>query len=184
MIGTKMLWFSFGFASAAAAAVSLFLLKDHWIDRQSLFSQMKEKVDAIDTKLSNLEPVSIKISSSSLLGLRQFLCKISVEIICVKEDEEPINPSITRACVPEPWRFLSVVSSSVLKRVKEEFGVGDKGLVCLGEFRNVRAVFDWQGLKLELDETHYDFGTSYEIECESSDPERAKKLLIPFPLFA
>ncbi|KAL6976183.1 hypothetical protein U1Q18_024973 [Sarracenia purpurea var. burkii] len=165
MIGTKMLWFSFGFASAAAAAVSLFLLKDHWIDRQSLFSQMKEKVDAIDTKLSNLEP-------------------ISVEIICVKEDEEPINPSITRACVPEPWRFLSVVSSSVLKRVKEEFGVGDKGLVCLGEFRNVRAVFDWQGLKLELDETHYDFGTSYEIECESSDPERAKKLLIPFPLFA
>ncbi|KAL6996653.1 hypothetical protein U1Q18_006783 [Sarracenia purpurea var. burkii] len=102
---------------------------------------------------------------------------ISAGISRVEEDEEPIDPSIARACVAEPWRLLSVDSSPVLKRVKEEFGVGDKGLVCLGGFRNVRTVFDWEGLKLELDETHFDFGTSYEIECESSDPERAKKLL-------
>ena len=33
------------------------------------------------------------------------------------------------------------------------------------------------GLKIELDETQYDFGTCYEIECESDDPEKVKKVL-------
>ncbi|KAL6963910.1 hypothetical protein U1Q18_034917 [Sarracenia purpurea var. burkii] len=43
----------------------------------------------------------------------------------VKEGEEPIDPSIARAYIVEPWRLLSVDSSSVLKRVKEVFGIGD-----------------------------------------------------------
>ncbi|KAJ7009709.1 hypothetical protein NC653_000421 [Populus alba x Populus x berolinensis] len=52
-------------------------------------------------------------------------------------------------------------------RVRREFGVGEnEDLVCLSGFRNVRQVFDWKGLKLELGETIYDFGTSYEIECD------------------
>ncbi|KAK6127981.1 hypothetical protein DH2020_038283 [Rehmannia glutinosa] len=42
---------------------------------------------------------------------------------------------------------------------------------------NVRTVYEWNGLKLELDETHYSFGTCYEIECESSEPETARNLL-------
>lgn len=67
-----------------------------------------------------------------------------------------------------------------MKRVKEEFGVGENGLDCLGGFRNVRNVFDWQGLKLEVDETDYGFGTSYEIECESEEPDRAKGMIEEF----
>lgn len=96
----------------------------------------------------------------------------------VEEDEEEIDSSIARACVSEPWRLGHIDSSRILKRVKEEFGCTD--FVCLGGFRNVRAVYEWEGLKLELDETQYDFGTSYEIECESADPEVAKKLLEAF----
>lgn len=69
-------------------------------------------------------------------------------------------------------------SSRIMKRVREEYGVGgERELVCLGGFRNVRAVYEWNGMKLELDETHYDFGTCYEIECETTEPERAKNLL-------
>ncbi|GFQ04588.1 triphosphate tunel metalloenzyme 3 [Phtheirospermum japonicum] len=65
-----------------------------------------------------------------------------------------------------------------MRRVRDEFDLGgNKGLVCLGGFRNVRGVYDWNGLKLEVDETDYGFGTSYEIECESSDPETAKDLI-------
>ena len=30
---------------------------------------------------------------------------------------------------------------------------------------------------MELDETLYSFGTSYEVECESSDPDEAKNLI-------
>lgn len=40
-------------------------------------------------------------------------------------------------------------------------------LVCLGGFKNVRSDFDWEGFKLELDETHFDWGTVYEIEVET-----------------
>ncbi|PON90051.1 CYTH-like domain containing protein [Trema orientale] len=108
---------------------------------------------------------------------------ISDGVSRVEEQEEPFDPALGRACVAEPWRLLAVDSSEILKRVREEFGVvggGGDGLVCLGGFRNVRAVYDWEGLKLELDETRYDFGTNYELECESSNPERDKQLLEHF----
>ncbi|KAG6728079.1 hypothetical protein I3842_02G155700 [Carya illinoinensis] len=104
---------------------------------------------------------------------------ISDGISRMEEAEEPLDPTLARACIAEPWRLLSVDSSAIIRRVKEEFGLGGrgKGLVCLGGFRNVRAVYEWQGLKLEVDETNYDFGTCYEVECESDDPERDKRLI-------
>lgn len=53
----------------------------------------------------------------------------------------------------------------------------EKGYVCLGGFKNVRGVYEWKGLKLEVDETLFDFGTLYEIECESSEPDKAKEMI-------
>ncbi|KAF7134266.1 hypothetical protein RHSIM_Rhsim08G0210300 [Rhododendron simsii] len=105
---------------------------------------------------------------------------LSAGIARIEEDEEPIDPTVARAAVAEPWRLLSLSSSRIMKRVKEEFGVGENGLDCLGGFRNVRNVFDWKGLKLEVDETDYGFGTSYEIECESEEPDRAKGMIEEF----
>lgn len=95
----------------------------------------------------------------------------------VEEDEEDLEPLVGRACVAEPGKMLEV-ESRVLRRVKEEFGV--LGFVGLGGFGNVRDVYEWKGLKLEVDETKYEFGCCYEIECESNDPEGAKKLLEEF----
>ncbi|OWM65958.1 triphosphate tunnel metalloenzyme 3-like isoform X2 [Punica granatum] len=92
----------------------------------------------------------------------------------VEEEEEEMDPMLGRECVAEPEK-LGSVKNRILKKCEDEFGV--KGFVGLGVFANVRDVIDWKGLKLEVDETNYDFGTSYEIECESSDPEGAKKLL-------
>ncbi|KAL7260469.1 hypothetical protein ACSBR1_006186 [Camellia fascicularis] len=70
-----------------------------------------------------------------------------------------------------------------MKRVRDEFGVvggGGGGIVCLGGFRNVRGVYDWNGLKLEVAQTMYDFGTCYEIECESAYPDKVKNLIEEF----
>lgn len=98
----------------------------------------------------------------------------------VEEDEEDLDPRVGRDCVAEPGK-LGSVENRVLGRVKEEFGVvEEKGFVGLGGFRNVRSVYEWKGLKLEVDETMFDFGTLYEIECESSDPEEAKRILEEF----
>ncbi|KAK4410626.1 Triphosphate tunnel metalloenzyme 3 [Sesamum angolense] len=103
--------------------------------------------------------------------------QISAGISRIEEQEEPLDPIVGRHCAAEPWRLLHIESSDIIKRVKEEFNVGAGGLVGLGGFRNVRGVYEWSGLKLELDETHYSFGTCYEIECESLEPEEAKNLL-------
>ena len=43
-------------------------------------------------------------------------------------------------------------------------------LKSLGGFKNVRSDFDWEGFKLELDETQFDWGTVYEIEVETVSP--------------
>jgi len=98
----------------------------------------------------------------------------------VEEDEEDLDPKIGRDCIAEPGK-LGLVESRIMGRVKDEFGVvGENGFVGLGGFKNVRNVYDWKGLKLEVDETHFDFGTLFEIECESSDPEGAKSILEEF----
>ncbi|THU63711.1 hypothetical protein C4D60_Mb01t18690 [Musa balbisiana] len=102
----------------------------------------------------------------------------------VEEDEEDIDSALGRACAAEPWRLADLAGSSrIMRRVVEEFGSEGKmgSFVCLGGFRNVRAIYGWkEGLMLELDETQYDFGTSYELECETIDPERTKELLERF----
>ncbi|XP_062078211.1 triphosphate tunnel metalloenzyme 3 [Humulus lupulus] len=95
----------------------------------------------------------------------------------VEEDEEELDEPLGRACVAEVGK-LGCVESRVLKRVREEFGVLE--FVGLGGFENVRVVYEWKGLKLEVDETKYGFGTCYEIECESADPEAVKKVLEEF----
>ncbi|KAK9923059.1 hypothetical protein M0R45_031493 [Rubus argutus] len=105
---------------------------------------------------------------------------ISDGVSRILELEEPFDPVLGRACVAEPWRLQAVDSSSLLKRVREEYVVGEHGFVCLGGFRNVRGVYEWNGLKLELDESNYNFGTCYELECESLNPERDKKVLERF----
>lgn len=97
----------------------------------------------------------------------------------VEEDEEDIDPLIGRECLAEP-ALLGSVELRLVKRAKEEFGVTENGFVCLGGFKNVRNVYEWNGLKLELDETKYDFGTLYEIECESVEPDKVKKLIEQF----
>ncbi|KAI3463430.1 hypothetical protein Pfo_030821 [Paulownia fortunei] len=128
---------------------------------------------------SNLAALRVRfydLDSRCVLSLKS-KPQISAGISRIEEQEEPLDPTVARHCAAEPWRLLRIESSDIIKRVKEEFNVGAKGFVCLGGFRNVRGVYEWNGLKLELDETHYGFGTCYEIECESSDPETAKILL-------
>ncbi|CAH9081617.1 unnamed protein product [Cuscuta epithymum] len=128
-------------------------------------------------------------SNLAVLRLRFYdldsICVISLKakpflsngISRVEEDEAQLDPIIARACIAEPWRLLLLDDCRIIQRVKSEYVIGEQGFVCLGGFRNFRGVYEWKGLKLELDETHYDFGRCYEIECESSEPEMAKGLI-------
>ncbi|KAF8118967.1 hypothetical protein N665_0001s0026 [Sinapis alba] len=98
----------------------------------------------------------------------------------VEEDEEEIDADLAEKCVDSPSK-LSSLGSRVLKRVKEEYGFEDfRGFVCLGGFENVRNVYEWRGVKLEVDESKYAFGNCYEIECETEEPERVKSMIVEF----
>lgn len=98
----------------------------------------------------------------------------------MEEDEEEIDAGLGGECVDSPWK-LSDLGSRVLKRVREEYGFKDfQGFVCLGGFENVRNVYEWRGVTLEVDETKFGFGNCYEIECETEEPERAKSMIEEF----
>lgn len=95
----------------------------------------------------------------------------------VEEDGEEVDPVMAKDCVENPLKLFDL-ESRVVKKIIEEFGVESAlGMVCLGGFENVREVYAWRGLKLVVDETKYEFGTKYEVECEDKDPEKVKRLL-------
>ncbi|CAN0907415.1 Triphosphate tunnel metalloenzyme 3 [Linum grandiflorum] len=150
--------------------------------RTKTLSQENIFFDTADSHLaSNLAALRIRfynVDSSCVLSLKAKPV-IADGISRVSEQEEPLDPQLGRLCVDEPQRLMGLRDgSNIMKRVREEYGVVEESvLICLGGFRNVRQVFEWKGLILELDETLYDFGTSYEVECESSDPDKAKKLI-------
>ncbi|KAK6944429.1 CYTH domain [Dillenia turbinata] len=136
--------------------------------------------------------VSRELSSKRAVLRVRFYDNDSLCVVCLKakavlvdgvsrveEDEEESEPLIGRACVSDPSK-LGSIDSRILKRVRDEFGVENGAFVCLGGFKNLRNVFNWKGLKLEVDETEFEFGTCYEIECESVEPEEAKKLIEEF----
>ncbi|CAM6100846.1 unnamed protein product [Calypogeia fissa] len=91
-----------------------------------------------------------------------------------EELEEEIDVVRGRDYVAYPKR-IAISTSELLKKVVSKFGATD--FVCLGGFRNIRSVYKWEGLKIELDETRFDFGTAYEVECEDTDPERVRQVL-------
>ncbi|PUZ43524.1 hypothetical protein GQ55_8G016800 [Panicum hallii var. hallii] len=106
--------------------------------------------------------------------------RIDAGVSRVEEVEEPLDPALALACADDPAR-LGGVDSPIVRLVAAEYGVGGDAapFVCLGGFRNTRAVYELEddGLVLELDETRFEFGTSYELECETAEPDRAKEVL-------
>lgn len=48
-------------------------------------------------------------------------------------------------------------------------------MIC--QFQNQRDVYYYEGFKLEVDKSSYEFGIAYEIEIESTEPERAKSVV-------
>ncbi|GJN20463.1 hypothetical protein PR202_gb07844 [Eleusine coracana subsp. coracana] len=112
--------------------------------------------------------------------------RIDAGVSRVEEIEEPLDPALALACADNPAR-LGGIDSPIIRLVASECGVGGDAapFVCLGGFRNTRSVYDLEddseglglGLVLELDETRFDFGTSYELECETAEPDRAKEVL-------
>ena len=93
------------------------------------------------------------------------------------EIEEEVSADVARAFVSQPDMMLQH-KSDILGNLRQTYGISN--LMCLGGFKNLRKLYSWGGLKLEVDQTMYDWGTLYEIECETVEPERARGKLEEF----
>jgi hypothetical protein len=126
----------------------------------------------------------LQCSHSSTLGVLTLKLQYSPSKIIISmllqcfffglQVEEDIDVAIGRACVSDPSQLVDI-DCKLIQAVVSDYGC--RQFVCLGGFRNVRNVYSWEALKLELDETQYAFGTTYEIECETTEPERFREQL-------
>jgi uncharacterized protein YjbK len=92
-----------------------------------------------------------------------------------EETEEDIDCNLAREAIENPSVMLSW-SSDLVQMVKNRYQVKD--FVCLGGFKNLRKRYKWEGHVIELDKVTYPFGTNYEIELETYEPEVIKPKLI------
>ncbi|KAJ0490981.1 putative triphosphatase [Helianthus annuus] len=134
--------------------LSLYHTKTHL--QQNLFFDTPQLTLAT-THLAALRLRFYDLDTQSILSLKS-KPKLSNGISRIEEIEHPLDPTLARACAAEPRRFSAVQGSGVLERVVGEFGVGLDELV-------------------ELDESEYEFGVCYEVECESDRPEEVKVML-------
>lgn len=97
------------------------------------------------------------------------------------ETEDYISPDEGLAIVKNPC-LISTSACPLLKQIVVKYSCTEFKCVavlvqflkiyrCLGEFNNTRDVFAFSEHKLELDETHFDFGLTWEIEVETATPE-------------
>lgn len=93
------------------------------------------------------------------------------------ELETDIDPIKARELLQHPDGLLQLKIDFVDNLCSK---LGVQSLVSLGGFKNVRQDFSWEGFKLELDETQFDWGTVYEIEVETEEPEQLKSKLEAF----
>eukprot|EP01112_Ceratiomyxa_fruticulosa_P019630 TRINITY_DN646_c0_g1_i1.p1 TRINITY_DN646_c0_g1~~TRINITY_DN646_c0_g1_i1.p1 ORF type:complete len:203 (-),score=28.94 TRINITY_DN646_c0_g1_i1:22-630(-) len=94
-----------------------------------------------------------------------------------KETNEDISVEEARGIVHKSAN-LAVSTCTAIKTLHERFQ--PEGYKSLGGFSNTRYVFPWADHKLELDETKYEFGITWEIEIESIHPEEIKAHLESF----
>eukprot|EP00899_Mesostigma_viride_P026403 jgi/Mesvir1/6948/Mv09098-RA.1 len=94
------------------------------------------------------------------------------------EEEVEMEPLLARQMVADPSIMSTSTAVPMLQRVRETYGI--RAFKCLGGFRNIRAVHNWEGYVLELDETQFVSGSMYELECETDKPEEACKKLVDF----
>lgn len=95
------------------------------------------------------------------------------------EEEEDIDIDLARSCLEDPNVLLTNEESALMKKLKDEMTFPD-GLTHLGGFDNKRFVYNWRGYTLEADQTSYPWGSMFEIECETEEPEELKATLETF----
>ncbi|KAF9437579.1 hypothetical protein BGZ76_000176 [Entomortierella beljakovae] len=98
-------------------------------------------------------------------------------IATVEEEEELIDIMVAKQIIDNPNLIPEAAKSHrLLRKIVEQIPCKD-GYMQMGRFKNLRNKYHWNGYVVEIDRTEYLHGTAYEIEIESTEPEKAKQQL-------
>ncbi|CAI0383451.1 unnamed protein product [Linum tenue] len=61
---TRLVWFTVGF-SLSGAAIAQFIGRDLWAERVALSSHVKQKMETLEARVSNLESITPQNSTAS-----------------------------------------------------------------------------------------------------------------------
>ncbi|CAL1356173.1 unnamed protein product [Linum trigynum] len=64
MLRTRLVWFTVGF-SLSGAAIAQFIGRDLWAERVALSSHVKQKMETLEARVSNLESITPQNSTAS-----------------------------------------------------------------------------------------------------------------------
>lgn len=91
------------------------------------------------------------------------------------EEEATVDPEIARKFLGNP-KSLAEMDLNFIAELRDKFDILND-LKSLGGFHNQRKEYEWHGHVLELDRTAFPWGTIYELECETSDPDQVRQEL-------
>ncbi|KAG0300916.1 hypothetical protein BGZ97_003021 [Linnemannia gamsii] len=98
-------------------------------------------------------------------------------IASVEEEEEAIEIDLARRIIDNPGLIPEAANSHrLLKKIVDRVPCSE-GYSHMGRFKNVRHKYRWDEYLVEIDRTSYPHGIAYEVEIESTDPEKAKARL-------
>ncbi|KAF9125910.1 hypothetical protein BGW39_007080 [Mortierella sp. 14UC] len=95
----------------------------------------------------------------------------------VEEEEEAIDIDLAKRIIEDPRLIPEAANSHLLLKKIVDRVPCSEGYTHMGRFKNVRHKYKWQEYIVEIDRTSYPQGTAYEVEIESTDPEKAKARL-------
>ncbi|KAL1922766.1 uncharacterized protein VTP21DRAFT_9142 [Calcarisporiella thermophila] len=97
---------------------------------------------------------------------------------CIKREEE-LDINIARNIIADPSRIASLAQSNrLLNDVVDKYACSGYKLV--GRYATLREKYRWRTMVVELDATTFDFGRMYEMEVETTEPERVRAELEDF----
>jgi uncharacterized protein YjbK len=156
----------------------------------SLFKRLDAKLIRIDSQKNtfidtcqelNSRKVTFRLRKSE--SVLQTSCYITIKglvsknlengIMKVSELETEINVEDYLKIIENPFLILDFDKYELIKTLKAE--TISRKFSISGEFSTIRHIYDYDEMKIEVDETIYEFGNAYEIEIENTDPVKTKE---------
>mmetsp|Transcript_528 Transcript_528/g.606 ORF Transcript_528/g.606 Transcript_528/m.606 type:complete len:226 (+) Transcript_528:406-1083(+) len=90
------------------------------------------------------------------------------------EEEVDIDPAVGWMCVKDV-SALETCDVPLMVKIRDKYRC--PSFESIGDFKNTRVSFKWKAFHLEVDQTRFEFGDAYELECETRDATSASAIL-------